>query len=230
MPLSGRVAIQQRHELVSLAREANGIHLGFRTESGPPLEKTFSRVVMALPFTRLREVKGLGGLALPADKMKVIAELGYGAQAKLAVATSAPPAGRIWSDRGFQSAWNGAAGQPGEGGIVSNLFAGEAARGEEARALARLESGLASLSPDLARGLTPKLRASFFWPSHPHTKGARAACLVGQYTRYPEIAARLELDGRMAFAGEHTSLTGMGTMNGAVEAGERAASQLLTPA
>ena len=41
--------------------------------------RTFKRVVLALPFTRLRAVKGLGGLGLPADKMKVINEQGYGA-------------------------------------------------------------------------------------------------------------------------------------------------------
>lgn len=234
-PLSGRVQISLRHELTSIAREAGGVRLNFRTEGGPPEDRLFGRVVMALPFTRLREVKGLGGLALPADKMKVISEFGYGAHAKLSVGTTSRPwqegvagvaaanSGTIYSDRGFQAVWDTSAGQAGEGGVLTNQIAGDAARGEEARTLARLQAGLASLSPELARSLHPKIRASFFWLAHPHTKGSHAVCLTNQYTSFPEIAARPELDGRLVFAGEHASLRGLGTMNGAVEAGERAA-------
>ncbi len=235
-PLSSQVQLHMRHELASIARETDGVRLSFRTESGPPIEQVFSRVVMALPFTRLRDVKGLGGLALPADKMRAINELGYGAHAKLAVGTSKRPwagetrSGTIYSDRGFQLVWDTSLGQPGEGGVLTNIIAGEAASGEEARALARLEAGLASLAPDIARSLTPKVRASFFWKAHPHTKGSYAGCLVGQYTQFPEVAARPELDGRMVFAGEHASIGALGTMNGAVDAGERAAKLLLAPA
>jgi monoamine oxidase len=227
-PLVQRVVIHKRHALAAIARKEDGLRLSFRAENGAPLEKTFAHVVMALPFTRLREIRGLGGLALPADKMMVINELGYGAAAKLIVGAQARPANsRIISDRGFQMVWDSSIGQGGEGAVLTNYFAGEAAKGEETQALAKLEAGLAALSPELARTLTPKVRTSFFWANHPHTRGSYASCLVGQYTRYPEIAARLELDGRLAFAGEHTSMAALGTMTGAVEAGERAARELL---
>jgi monoamine oxidase len=226
MPLAGRVSVHMRHELVSIGREASGVSLSFRTEGGPPVEKTYARVVMALPFTRVRELKGLGGLALPADKMKVITELGYGAQAKLAVAMERKPPARVYSDRGFQLAWDGGAGQAGNGGVLVNMFAGPAARAEEAQALNRLTSGLAAIDPEIARAMMPKVRASFFWANHPHTRGSRAVCLTGQYTSFPEVAARSELDGKLVFAGEHTSIGAMGTMNGAVQTGERAARQL----
>lgn len=238
-PLSDKVQLHLRHQLTSIARNGNGVQLTFRPEGGVPLKRVFSRVVFALPFTRLRTVKGLGGLALPADKMTVINELGYGANAKLAVGTSsrpwqegiarvaAPVTGTIYSDRGFQLVWDTSVAQPGVGGILTNYLSGDAAKREEAQALARFESGLASLAPALARSLTPKVRASFFWPAHPHTRGSYAGCKTGQYTRFAAIAARPELDGRLLFAGEHTSLTAMGSMNGAVDAGERAAKELL---
>jgi monoamine oxidase len=158
----------------------------------------------------------------------VINELGYGATAKLIVGADAKLANsRIISDRGFQSMWDSSVGQAGGGAVLTNCFAGDAARGEEAQALERLQAGLSALSPDLAETLTPKVRTSFFWANHPHTRGSRATCLTGQYTRYPEIAARAELDGRLAFAGEHASLAALGTMTGAIEAGERAAQELL---
>jgi monoamine oxidase len=227
-PLVRQVEIHKRHELAAIARQEDGLRLSFKTQDGVPLEKTFAHVVMALPFTRLREIRGLGGLALPADKMMVINELGYGAAAKLVVGADAKPANsRIISDRGFQMVWDASLGQSGDGAVLTNFFSGDAAKGEEAQALAKLEAGLAALSPDLARTLTPKVRTSFFWASHPHTRGSYAACMTGQYTRYPEIAARTELAGRLSFAGEHTSLSRLGTMNGAVEAGERVARELL---
>lgn len=237
-PLSDKTKILLRHQLYAVSRDGDGVRLSFRPEGGVPLKKTYARVIFALPFKRLRDLKGLGGLALPADKMTVINELGYGANAKLAVGTSsrswqegiagvpAPVTGTIYSDRGFQLAWETSAAQPGVGGVLTNYLSGDAAKREEAQALARLEAGLASLAPKIARSLMPKVRASFFWPNHPHTKGSYAGCLTGQYTSFAGIGARPELDGRLVFAGEHTSVTAMGSMNGAVDAGERAAKEM----
>jgi monoamine oxidase len=238
-PLAERVQISHRHELTAIAREGEGFRLTFKAESGAPLERSFGRVVLALPFTRLREVKGLGGLGLSAEKMKAIMELGYGANSKLMVGTSSRPwqgqllginsplTGTIYSDRGFQVIWDTSAGQEGAGGVITNFITGAAAKSEESAVLATLESSLASLSPDLASALTPRVRASFFWPNHPHTKASYAGALAGQYTSFFEYAAQPELGGRLIFAGEHTSLKSAGFMNGAVEAGERAATQLL---
>ena len=197
------------------------------------------RVVLALPFTRLRAVKGLGGLGLSADKMKVINEQGYGANAKLVVGTSsrpwtsalpdlrAPMTGSLYSDKGFQQIWENSIGQPGDGGVLTNYLAGPPARSEEATVLATLERGLKALSPEFASSLSPRMRASFFWASHPHTRGSYSGALAGQYTSFSEIAARSELGGGLAFAGEHTSVSWAGSMNGAVDAGERVARELL---
>ena len=239
-PLSDKTTIRLRHQLYAVSREGEGVQLSFRPEGGVPLKKTYTRVILALPFTRLRNLKGLGGLGLPADKIKVINELGYGANAKLAVGTSsrpwqegvasvpAPVTGTVYSDRGFEVMWDTSAAQPGIGGILTNYLSGEAAKREEAQALARLEAGLAALSPKVARALMPKVRASFFWPNHPHTRGSYAGCLTGQYTSFAGIGARPELDGRLLFAGEHTSTIAMGSMNGAVDAGERAAREVMS--
>ncbi len=238
-PLADRTAIRLRHELVAIGREADGIRLAFRTEAGATVEKTFSRVVLALPFTRLRDVSGLGGLGLSAEKMRAINELGYGVNSKLMVGTSSRPwrgslmglnmplSGSIYSDRGFQIVWDTSAGQEGEGGVLTNFLSGAIAKGEEAAAMANLQRGIESLSPDLAKALMPNVRQSFFWPNHPHTKASYAGCLVGQYTAFLEYAAQTELGGKLLFAGEHTSAESVGFMNGAVDAGERAAKELL---
>jgi monoamine oxidase len=238
-PLSQRFKLAIRHELTEIARDGEDFRLVFKQESGAPVEKVFSRLVLALPFTRLREVKGLGGLGLSAEKMRAINELGYGVNAKLMVATTSRPwtksllginsplTGTIYSDRGFQIVWDTSAGQDGAGGILTNFMTGQLAVGEETGALANMQQGLRSFSPELADALKPDVRASFSWPSHPHTKASYSGPLVGQYTSFFEYAAKPELEGRLIFAGEHTSADFAGFMNGAVESGERAAKELL---
>jgi monoamine oxidase len=237
--LSNRASLHPRHVLSSITREGDGFRLTFENEGKRPVMRTFRRVVLTLPFTRLRAVKGLGGLGLPADKMQVINEQGYGANAKLVVATSsrpwlgtlpdlhAPMTASLYSDRGFQRLWESSIGQPGEGGVLTNYLAGASARSEEAAVLATLERGLKALSPDMSAALIPRLRNSFFWPNHPHTGGSYSGSLAGQYTGFREIGARPELGGDLLFAGEHASMEWPGSMNGAVDAGERAARELL---
>src|SRR6218665_2742583 len=85
---------------------------------------------------------------------------------------NSPLTGTIYSDRGFQVVWDTSAGQEGTGGVITNFITGAAAKSEESTVLRTLESSLASLSPDLASALNTQIRASFFWPNHPHTKAS----------------------------------------------------------
>lgn len=238
-PLSARVSINLRHELTRISKDGVGYGLSFRTPDKPALVRTFSRVVLALPFTRLRDLRGLDSLGLTAEKMIAIARLGYGENAKLMVGTSSRPwrqrpeganpllSGTIYSDRGFQIVWDTSAGQERDGGVLTNFVTGPAARSEEAGVLATLMAGLKALSPDIAEAVDPLVRTSFFWPLHPHTRASYAGALTGQYTHFFEYAARSELNDTLFFAGEHTSAKSAGFMNGAVEAGERVAREIL---
>ena len=145
-------------------------------------------MVLALPFTRLREVNGLGGLGLSAEKMKVINEQGYGVNSKLMVGTSSRPwqqqllginsplTGTIYSDRGFGVVWDTSAGQAGVGGVLTNFITGAAAKSEESAVLATLESGLASLSPDLSSALNTRVRSSPSPTSEVEKRPSHKAC------------------------------------------------------
>ena len=80
-----------------------------------PTRKAFDAVILALPFTKLRQVKGLEGLQLGDEKLKCIRELGYGTNAKILQGTTsrvwrspdsglpAPSNGTFYSDLGFQN-------------------------------------------------------------------------------------------------------------------------------
>jgi len=90
-PLSDRTSLHLSHQLYAIARDGVGLQLTFRPEAVSRSKKTFARVIMALPFTRLRNMKGSADLAYPRTRWTAISELGYGANAKLAVGTSSRP-------------------------------------------------------------------------------------------------------------------------------------------
>ena len=226
------------HTLTTLDRKGGMIVASFNAPEGARSEK-FDAVILALPFTLLRQVKGLERLKLGSQKMKCIRELGYGTNAKLINGTTsrvwrspesglpAPSNGSFYSDLGFQTLWEESRAQPGEAGVITNFLGGKAGLGEESAALETFRSGLAKMSPKMAESLDPAAVASFFWARYPFTLGSYAGAKPGQYTTLLEVGAEPALGGRLQFAGEHTSVDFLGYMNGGVESGNRAAAALI---
>jgi monoamine oxidase len=64
-----------------------------------------------------------------------------------------------------------------------------------------------------------------YWAGNPYTRGSYSYWQVGQYTRFSGIEGVAE--GNAHFCGEHTSIDSQGYLNGAVETGERAASEII---
>ncbi len=83
---------------------------------------------------------------------------------------------------------------------------------------------------DRIEPIFPGTRAAFtgasyedHWARDPWVKGAYSFYKVGQYPNYGGTAAA---QGRVHFAGEHTSINNQGFLDGAVETGVRAAKQI----
>lgn len=237
--LAAHTTTKLGHALAAVNKAPGGFTLAFKTGE-TTTEVQHEKIVFALPFTRLRQVQL--DIGLSDAKRQAIAELGYGRNSKLMVATTSrpwtdggmvglrntPTSGSIYSDRGFQVVWDTSAGQAGKGGIITNFTADEHAMGDEASLFRDLQKGLKTLAPKLLAALRPEKKTSFFWPRYPHTLASYCAPRVGQYCDMIEEAGRSELDGAVLFAGEHTSTESFGFMNGAVDAGERTARQLLS--
>jgi monoamine oxidase len=83
------------------------------------------------------------------------------------------------------------------------------------------------MAPKMAESLDPAAVIVWFWATYPYTLGSYASAKVGQYTTMLEVAGEPALDGRLQFAGEHTSSDFLGFMNGGVESGNRAAAALI---
>jgi monoamine oxidase len=225
--------------LTALSRLPQGIEVTIGTPAGNRAE-VFDIVILALPFTRLRLIKGIDHLGLSPEKLIAFRELGYGNHAKVMCGTltrswrdaagglSFPSNGTFYADLPFQAAWETSRAQPGDRGILTNLLAGNAMPQTETVAVENLRKGLTMLSPKIGALLDASAVASFFWQRHAFTLGSYASAKVGQYTRILPAAKNPERNGRLHFAGEHTEPEFIGYMNGAIASGNRAAGAILT--
>jgi monoamine oxidase len=223
------------HELVAASSLPDGgVRLTFRAD----LRYTdvhAASVVLAVPFSRLREVD-LAGLELAGRTRTAIAELGMGAHAKLHLQFRT----RRWLDLGcdgttladrYQCTWEETAAQPGTSGILVNFRGGKGAstlvRGlaeEHARAfLAEIEPVL----PGLAEHWNGRAVIDD-WTSETPARGSYAYYRIGQYTQFEAAESRSE--GFVHFVGEHACAEFQGYMEGAVRSGERAARRVLEDA
>jgi monoamine oxidase len=228
------------YALTELDKENDQIVMSFDAPGGTQ-QRAFDVVILALPFTCLRNVKGLDRLRLSPEKLKCIRELGMGQNAKIMVGTKSqvwrsprPQSdlpvlsnGSICSDLAFQDIWETSRAQPSEAGILTDFLGGKAGQTDAKSALDAFRASLAKMSPKMAESLDPTAVTSMFWSRYPYTLGSYAAAKVGQYTTMLDEAGRPALDGRLQFAGEHTSGANFfGYMNGGVVSGNRAAEAL----
>jgi monoamine oxidase len=231
----GEGTVELGMRLVALAaRPGGGWRATFEQAGGRTSTADATHVVLALPFTLLRDVRVDAPLS-PA-KRRAIDTLGYGTNAKLMVGfservwrTRHATNGSVLCDLPFQLTWETSRLQGGRAGILTNftggahgasLGAGTAA--EQADALVRHLDGV---FPGLAAARAGMREARFHWPSHPWTRGSYAAYLPGQWTTVRGAEGKAE--GTLHFAGEHTSREAQGFMEGGCESGERAAREVL---
>ena len=197
-------------------------------------------MILALPFTQLRQVKGLDRLELGEEKLKCIRELGMGQNAKVMVGTTsrvwrspesglpAPSNGLFYTDLGFQNLWRPSRNQPGEAGIITDYIGVKAGLGDAKSALDALRADLPKMSPKMAESLDPAAVVSWFWGTYPFTLGSYASAKVGQYTTMLEVARRSPLSTAACNLPASTRASDfLGFMNGGVVSGNRAAAALI---
>jgi monoamine oxidase len=227
--------LQLEHRLTALEELSDGRYkLTFDAPGGARVVRA-EHVVLALPFTLLRQVELR--VELPAAKRKAIAELGYGTNAKLMVGFSSRPwraephlsDGSTYSDVGYMQTWETSRLQPGTAGIITQYTGGQKgiALGEgtpEQQAAAFLE-GFDRVFPGVKAAANGRV-ARMHWPTHPFTLGSYSAYKVGQFTTI--AGAEIEPVRNLHFCGEHTSLDAQGYMEGAALTGAMAADEVAT--
>ena len=190
-----------------------------------------SRVIVAIPFSTLRQIEIRP--AFSAQKARAIDELPYFPATRFLLQSRSSfwqPMELSGSARTDQPAeiWDCTYDVAGTRGIL-----GATVGGEIGRTLTGMSQAQAvRFGTDLVAKTFPQMRSSFEkgiayrWARDPWSRGAFAVFHPGQMTTIMPDISRPE--GRVHFAGEHTS-SWMGWMEGALESGERAAREILTP-
>jgi monoamine oxidase len=236
--LEKRCTLELGRELTRVATRADGaVVLSF---AGKP-EVVVDHAILTLPFAALRNVD-LENAGFDERKLRAIRELGYGKNGKLHLQfserlwrTRGPwgvSSGQVYTDLGFQSAWESTRGQRGRSGILAVYTGGSGAAAQSirhpyamgddlgvaadaSRFLDQLEQvfpGLRKLWNGRASGGMPHLNR--FWG------GAYSYYRVGQWQAFG--GHEPEPQGNVFFAGEHTTQEAQGYMEGAALTGTAA--------
>jgi monoamine oxidase len=192
-------------------------------------------VVLAVPFSILRSSVDLRKAGFPPRKMTAINELGMGTNSKLHLQfsgrhwNSLGSNGETYADTGYQNTWEVSRAQPGATGILVDYTGGTiGASFGSGTPTSRAQQFLGQIEPVLP-GISSRWngRATIdYWQGNPLTKGSYSYWKPGQYTKF--AGAEGEQVGTCHFAGEHTSIDNQGYLEGAVETGQRAASEILS--
>ncbi|SBT46106.1 flavin monoamine oxidase family protein [Micromonospora narathiwatensis] len=235
---AGTVTLDRK--LVAVKANANGsVTCTFQTGT-TYTDVTSDKVILALPFTTLRECD-LSRAGFSTVKMRSVNEFDLGSNAKLHVQFTSRPwvaqgyGGSTYTNvTGFQCAWDDAVNQSTTTGVLCEFPGGSQTRAWTGAAFgaapaAQVTSFLNQLEP-IYPGITAAYNGRAYrdaWPLNPWSKGAYSSLKPGQSTRFFGVEATRE--GNVHFAGEHTSVEYFGYLNGAVESGERAAKEVAGP-
>src|SRR6185436_2891735 len=135
--------------------------------------------------------------------------------------------GSTYSDQSYQCTWEGSRKQKGPVGILVNFLGGRTAvKATPDTRFATTLKELDKVFPGAEAACLGK-QIMMHWPTQKFVLGSYSCPLVGQVTGLREHCATPELEGRLLFAGEHTSADFPGFMCGGVQSGNRAAKEAL---
>jgi monoamine oxidase len=218
-------------KLEALEQTETQVTVHYRDAINGMRKVTADRVIITLPFPLLRHVEGIEKFSH--GKQNAIQGLNYNESGKILLQCRR----RFWetddkifgggttTDLSIRSVWYPNQGrETGRGVLLASYTWGRDAQswghlspGERIR---QAVEGLARIHPQVAKEHLVEAGASVMWQNEPHAGGAFALFNPTQETRLHAHIKRPE--GRIHFAGEHTSLTHR-WIQGAVESGLRAA-------
>lgn len=219
--------------VTAVSRRADGRIVVDVTGGSQPL--VAERVVLAAPLGALGSID-LSGAELSQRRHDAFAHLLMGRHSKVLTQLDARPemiAG--WPRVGLFDGpvgvgWATSEGQPGNAGLFT-FFAQHIVpppAGGHGDADSDTRSWLSALLSAMTPGAADHIQQRVWvdsWAHDPWTGGSYAAFGPGHYSRYAGFMGQPE--GNIHFAGEHTVLSTMGYLDGAVSSGERAARQVL---
>ncbi len=219
--------IRYGSEVVRIEQDEKAAH-AICKEAGGAQTYSADRIICTIPFSVLRNVEIAPKLS-PA-KQEILEKIYYDPVVRVYVQTRK----RFWQAEGLNGfadtddpaeIWQPTFSQPGERGIVHTYLedglTAKVAAMPEAERIRHSTQILEKVFPGMEEN-TERVH-SFCWADEPFARGAYVSFAPGQITRWS--AAIREPEGRMHFAGEHTS-SFPGWMQGALESGLRASREI----
>jgi monoamine oxidase len=229
--LSDRIELNS--QLKSIRSTANGryhlsIHQGDNSQ-----EYVFDRVILALPFSILRNIDL--GVRLPALKQTAIKEIGYGTNSKVMTAysdrlwrTKYRSNGSTYSDLDTSETWESSRFQNSKSGIITSFSGGslgvKISQSKPAEVVANLASQLDRIYPGIKDLSSPQAIITD-WLDSPYMRGSYSCYLVGQWTKFAGVEGKRV--GNLFFIGEHCSIEAQGYMEGGCATGVMGAATIL---
>jgi monoamine oxidase len=243
--------------LTALARNADGtVTATFDTGRRSSTVKA-DEIVLALPLGVMKRIRAEGGFERAfgddARKLGSIDAFGFGANNKLHLQiadrfwTGRGPwgssNGESYADTGYQEAWHATLGQPGATGLIVDYTGGDTSRAlNPAKAWSDTgdaNAGARKLVKDAALAFLAQIEPVFpgmtarwtgkaslaAWHVSPYQHGAYSYWPPGYLHRFSTYEA--VPIGPIHFAGEHTSTSFFGYIEGGADAGQRAANEIV---
>lgn len=239
--------VQHGHRLVAMRKLANGrVRLSFDVGGGRAVQGDYDAVVLAMPFSVLRDVHLDDNLGFPAWKRFAINGSRMGDNSKLLVGFNAPywylqhgASGSGFSDRArLQATWEANPGRSKTtqavlashvGGALARTLDPRTVQSDAQAFLSDLESALPGAFDAVRRKEDGSVLAfATNWSTNPYSKGSHPSLRPGYFTTMAHNEAKAV--GNVLFAGDHTSsfYEWQGTMEGAALSGLRAASETVS--
>ena len=226
--------IQTGMPLVAIAKASDGRSALAFSDGVSTKSVIYDHVVLALPFSILRNSVDISKANFSHLKRTAIATLGMGTNSKFQLQfkrrfwNTLGNNGDSYADTGYQNTWEATRAQAGKSGVLVNFTGGDIGASYNQGTIAQLNSAvLAQLQPVL-KGATQQfngLSTLDYWPGNRWSRGSYSYWKVGQYTGFSGIEGVRE--GNVHFCGEHTSQDYQGYLNGAVDTGNNAAAEVL---
>ncbi|MFS4457680.1 flavin monoamine oxidase family protein [Bdellovibrio sp. HCB2-146] len=227
--------VTKNSPLVEIEESKGVFEMTFLTPKG---RQTFTskNVICTLPFSCLRDVKGIDSLEFSDLKKEAIQTQSYATQSKGTLAfteafwrkpRNGTPAnlGNFTGNFITQKLWDSGRSQEGTQGLLTYQRAGDSGLKTGASATDEALRDLQLFYKDLP-AVVPEGQVMANWTQRTWNKGSMAYFKPGQYMKFRGAAGEPEYGGRFLFAGEHTSLRFAGTLQGAIESGQFAASSI----
>jgi monoamine oxidase len=213
-------------EVVRIDQSASGVTVSYVTGAGVRLA-TAERVICTLPFTILRDIEIAPSVS--AGKAEAIRNLYMGPVARVFVQTRT----RFWEKDGLNGyatvdqpmeIWSPTYGKPGRRGIVMSYIYEDLAKDYSAQPPAAQIERTLKLYEQIHPGIRQEFETAttWSWLNEKYNKGAYLVAPPGSFGRLAHTAT---IEGRLHFAGEHTS-PWPGWIQGALHSGLRAANEV----